>query len=64
MTVEIEGVRYAFSGEYLDEPSEENGAFTSLSGMLRKFKNGKLVAEAKVGFERVAYEELSEDSGQ
>ncbi|MBC7929096.1 MAG: hypothetical protein H7Z38_00850 [Rubrivivax sp.] len=58
-TVEVKGVRYVFQGEYLDEPAEEKGGFTHLSGVMSKFKKGKLVAEEKVGFARVAYEGLS-----
>lgn len=60
-TVEMKGVRYAFKGQYLDEPAEENGGYTYLNGVLSKFKKGKLVAEDKVGFVRVAYEELSNE---
>jgi len=59
-TVEVKGVRYAFKGEYLDEPAEEKGGYTYLNGVLSKFKKGKLVAEEKVGFVRVAYEGLSD----
>lgn len=59
-TVEVKGVRYVFRGEYLDEPAEENGGYTYLNGVMSKFKKGKLVAEEKVGFVRVAYEELSD----
>jgi hypothetical protein len=58
-TVEMKGFSYAFSGEYLDEPAEENSGYTYLRGVLSKFKNGKLVAEKKVAFARVAYEELT-----
>jgi hypothetical protein len=58
-TVEMKGVRYAFKGEYLDEPAEEEGGYTYLRGVLSKFKDGRLVAEAKAGFSRVAYEELN-----
>jgi hypothetical protein len=57
-TVERKGFKYAFKGEYLDDPVEENGGYTYLKGALSKFRNGKLVAEAKVGFARIAYQEL------
>ncbi|MDT5159152.1 MAG: hypothetical protein QOC61_848 [Acidobacteriota bacterium] len=57
-TVENLGFKYSFTGEYLDEPLEEDGAFTYLKGVLSKFKDGKLVAETKVGLVRVAYEEV------
>jgi hypothetical protein len=57
-TIETRGIKYAFTGEYLDEPLEEDGAFTYLKGVLSKFKNGKLAAETKVGLVRVAYEEV------
>jgi hypothetical protein len=59
-TIEMKGVRYAFKGEYLDEPAEEKGSYTYLNGVLSKFKKGKLVAEEKVGFVRVAFEGLSD----
>ena len=59
-TVEMKGVKYAFKGEYLDEPAEEKGGYTYLQGVLSKYKKGKLVAEDKVGFVRIAYEELSD----
>ncbi|HYH85400.1 MAG TPA: hypothetical protein VEX60_07950 [Pyrinomonadaceae bacterium] len=59
-TVEMKGVKYVFRGEYLDEPAEEKGAYTHLNGVLSKFKKGKLVAEEKVGFVRVAYDALSD----
>ncbi|MDT5296363.1 MAG: hypothetical protein QOJ76_3243 [Acidobacteriota bacterium] len=62
-TVEKSGVKYAFKGEYLDEPAEEKGAYTYLQGVLSKFKGGKLVAEEKVGFSRVAYEEVMDGGG-
>jgi hypothetical protein len=55
-TVEMKGVRYAFQGEYLDDPAEEDGGYTYLKGVLSKFKNGRLVAEAKAGFSLVALE--------
>jgi hypothetical protein len=58
-TVEMKGVKYAFRGEYLDEPAEDGGGYTYLRGVLSKFKDEKLVAEAKAGFSRVAYEELN-----
>jgi hypothetical protein len=58
-TVELKGIRYVFRGEYLDEPAEAQGRYTYLNGMLSKFKKGKLVAEEKVGFVRVSYEELT-----
>jgi hypothetical protein len=58
-TVEMKGVRYAFKGEYLDDAAEEDGGYTYLRGVLSKFKGGKLVAEAKSGFARVAYDELN-----
>jgi hypothetical protein len=57
-TVEVKGVKYAFKGEYLDDPAEEGGGYTYLRGVLSKFKGGKLVAEAKAGFARVASDEL------
>lgn len=57
-TVEVRGVKYAFSGEYLDEPDEESGGFTHLRGTLTKYKAGKPVAEAKANFRRLAYQEL------
>ena len=60
-TVEMKGVKYAFKGEYLDEPAEEKGGYTYLQGVLSKYKKGKLVAEDKVGFVRIAYEELSDE---
>jgi hypothetical protein len=59
-TIEVKGVKYVFRGEYLDEPAEEKGAYTYLSGVLSKFKKGKLVAEGNVGFVRVSYEVLSD----
>ncbi len=60
-TVEVKGVKYSFSGEYLDEPDEEAGGFTNLRGTLTKFKAGKPVAEAKANFRRLAYQELVPD---
>lgn len=62
-TIEVSGVRYAFVGQYLGEPAEESGAFTYLQGVLRKFKNGKLAAEAKVGFVRVSYSDVLVEGG-
>lgn len=58
-TVEVRHIKYAFKGEYLDDPAEEGGGYTYLRGVLSKYKDGKLVAEAKAGFSRVANEELS-----
>jgi hypothetical protein len=60
-TVEVRGVRYAFSGEYLDEPDEESGGFTHLRGTFTKYKGGKPVAEAKANFRRLAYQELEQE---
>lgn len=60
-TVEVKGVRYAFSGEYLDEPDEEGGGFTHLRGTLTKYKAGKPVAETKANFRRLAYQELEQE---
>ncbi|HEX6624339.1 MAG TPA: hypothetical protein VF064_11545 [Pyrinomonadaceae bacterium] len=60
-TVEVKGVKYAFSGEYLDEPDEEAGGFTYLRGTFTKYKNGKPVAEAKTNFRRLAYQELTQE---
>lgn len=57
-TVEVKGVKYSFSGEYLDEPDEEAGGFTHLRGTLTKYKDGKPVAETKANFRRLAYQEL------
>ena len=57
-TVEVRGVKYAFSGEYLDEPDEESGGLTYLRGTFTKYKGGKPVAEAKANFRRLAYQEL------
>jgi len=57
-TVEVRGVKYSFSGEYLDEPDEEAGGFTHLRGTLTKYKGGQPVAEAKANFRRLAYQEL------
>ncbi len=59
-TVEVRGVKYAFSGEYLDEPDEEAGGFTYLRGTFTKYRNGKTVAEAKANFRRLAYQELTQ----
>jgi hypothetical protein len=56
-TAEVKGVRYAFKGEYLDEPAEEAGGYTYLRGVLSKYKGGKLVAAAKAGFSRVVADE-------
>ena len=58
-TVEVKGIKYSFSGEYLDEPDEEGGGFTHLRGALTKYKAGKPVAEAKANFRRLAYQELT-----
>jgi hypothetical protein len=63
-TIEKSGVKYAFKGEYLDEPAEEAGSYTYLRGVLSKFKGGKLVAETKIGFVRIAYEELPAGGGR
>jgi hypothetical protein len=63
-TVEVKGVKYAFSGEYLDEADEESGGFTQLRGVFSKHRNGKLVAEAKTGFKRLAYQELIQERAQ
>ncbi len=60
-TVEVKSIKYAFSGEYLAEPVEEEGGHTELSGVLSKFKDGKLVGEAKVGFRRMSYQELTSE---
>lgn len=57
-TVEVKGIKYAFSGEYLDEPDEESGGLTYLRGTFTKYKGGKPVAEAKANFRRLAYQEL------
>lgn len=58
-TVEAKGVKYAFSGEYLADAAEEGGGLTNLRGVLSKFKDGKLVVEAKVGFRQMSYMELT-----
>ena len=60
-TVEVKGVRYDFSGEYLESAEEENGGFTFVRGILKKYKQGKLVAEAKTSFRQSPYEELTAD---
>ena len=57
-TAEVKGIKYSFSGEYLDEPDEEAGGFTHLRGTFTKYKAGKPVAEAKANFRRLAYQEL------
>lgn len=57
-TVESEGVRYAFRGQYLADPVEEFGAYTHLRGVLSMYSGGKLVAEEKVALYRFAFEEL------
>lgn len=59
-TVEVRGVRYSFTGRYLDEPAEECGSFTYLKGVLGKTKGGRVVAETEVGFVRVAYEQITD----
>jgi hypothetical protein len=59
-TNEVKGVRYEFNGEYLDTPEEESEGFTDLRGIFKKFKYGKLVAEAKTAFKRLPYDALTE----
>lgn len=63
-TAEVKGIKYAFSGEYLDDPDEENGGYTHLRGTFSKYKNGKLLYEAKTGFKRLAYQELTAEAEQ
>ena len=60
-TAEVKGVKYAFSGEYLDEPDEEAGGFTHLRGTFTKYRDGKPVAEARTNFRRLAYQELTQE---
>ena len=60
-TAEVKGTKYAFSGEYLDEPDEEAGGFTHLRGTFTKYKDGKPVAEAKANLRRLAYQELTQE---
>lgn len=60
-TVEVKGVKYGFSGEFLDEPDEEAGGFTHLRGTFTKYKNGKPVAEAKTNLRRLPYQELTQE---
>jgi hypothetical protein len=57
-TLEKKGVRYAFKGEYLDEPAEEGSGYTYLRGVLSKYRDGKLVAEEKLSFIRIRFEDL------
>ena len=62
-TVETEGVRYAFKGQYVADPVEECGAYTHLRGVLSVYRGGKLVAEEKVSLYRFAFEELKAEDG-
>ena len=62
-TVETEGVRYAFRGQYVADPVEECGAYTHLRGVLSVYRRSKLVAAEKVSLYRFAFEELKAEDG-
>lgn len=56
-TAEVEGIKYSFRGEFLDEPEEGGGGFAYLKGTLAKLPAGKTPVESRVSFDRYKWEQ-------
>jgi hypothetical protein len=56
VTEPVDGTSYSFDGEFLAEPILERGSYVELAGNLRKFKDGRKVADANLKFLRWADE--------
>src|SRR4051794_10783627 len=49
-TVKVKGISYRFEGRILENEEEERGQFTKIRGVLTKYKDGKIIGTAKLGF--------------
>ncbi|MDT5123779.1 MAG: hypothetical protein QOC96_3261 [Acidobacteriota bacterium] len=55
-TAKVKDVYYKFEGRILEKEEEEGGQYTKLRGVLTKYKDGKIIASAKLAFYQWAWE--------